>query len=86
MIGFSPDPYASLPVIDHEFSDGEIIQLGNTAVKCVLSPGHSPGTSSFFFDVIDNGKKYKIGYFGGTGFFRKGHIIFNAHGERKNGK
>ena len=68
LISFSPDPYASLPVIDHEFSDGEIIQLGNTAIKCVLSPGHSPGTSSFFFDVIDSGKKYKIGYFGGTGF------------------
>jgi len=76
----SPNPYASLPVIDHEFSDGEIIKLGNTEIKCVLSPGHSPGTTSFFFDVTDKGKTYKVGYFGGTGFLTLYKDYLNKYG------
>ena len=68
LLSMSPNPYAKLPIIDCEFEDGDIIQLGNTTIKCVLSPGHSPGTASFFFDVVDNFKTYKVGYFGGTGF------------------
>ncbi len=80
LISICPNPYASLPIIDHEFLDGEIIQLGNTAIKCVLSPGHSPGTTSFFFDVLDNEKIYKIGYFGGTGFLTLYKDYLNKYG------
>ena len=80
LIGISPNPYATLPVIDHELSDGEIIRLGDTEIKCVHSPGHSPGTTSFFFDVTDNGKTYKIGYFGGTGFLTLYKDYLNKYG------
>ncbi|MBR5439349.1 MAG: MBL fold metallo-hydrolase [Clostridia bacterium] len=62
------NPNATLPIIDYEFDDGEILKLGNTQIKCVLSPGHSQGTTSFFFDVFDGAKTYKVGYFGGVGF------------------
>lgn len=68
LLDMNPNPYATLPVIDYAFEDGEEISLGNTSIKCVLSPGHSPGTTSFFFDVVDKDKVYKVGYFGGTGF------------------
>lgn len=68
LLDMNPNPYAQLPVIDYEFEDGDSINLGNTSIKCVLSPGHSPGTTSFFFDVADGSKIYKVGYFGGTGF------------------
>ncbi len=68
LLDMNPNPYALLPVIDHTFEDGEIISLGNTQIECVLSPGHSPGTTSFFFDITDGGKTYKVGYFGGSGF------------------
>lgn len=80
LIEISPNPYASLPIIDHEFSDGEIIRLGNTSIKCVLSPGHSPGTTSFFFDVADKGKTYRVGYFGGTGFLTLYKDYLNKYG------
>lgn len=80
LIDISPNPYASLPIIDHEFEDGEIISLGNTTVKCVLSPGHSPGTTSFFFDVADGGKNYRVGYFGGTGFLTLYKDYLNKYG------
>ena len=68
LMELNADPHAELPVIDHAFEDGEIIRLGNTQIECVLSPGHSPGTTSFFFGIEENGTVYKVGYFGGTGF------------------
>ncbi len=53
---------------DETLSDGEVLRIGNTAVTCVLSPGHTPGTMSFFFDATDGEKSYSVGYFGGVGF------------------
>jgi len=57
----------NLPVIDHELEDGEIFTFGGKRIRCVLTPGHTPGTMSFFFDVTDNGTTYLAGQFGGAG-------------------
>ncbi len=64
----NPNPYASIFTPDLELEDGEMLTLGNTSVKCVLTPGHSPGVMSFFFDTQEDGATYHIGYFGGAGF------------------
>lgn len=64
----SPNPYAEPPIIDQTFEDGEIITLGNTIIRCVLMPGHSPGNTAFFFDVKENNQACRVGYFGGAGF------------------
>lgn len=48
-------------------SDGDTITLGNTTIKCISTPGHTPGTMSFFFDVYDKGNTYKCGMHGGVG-------------------
>ena len=48
--------------------DGDRITLGNTSIQCVLSPGHTPGTMSFFFEAADGSEKKRVGYFGGVGF------------------
>ena len=47
--------------------DGDTVKLGNTIVKCVLTPGHTDGTMSFFFDVTDGKTVYRAGMFGGAG-------------------
>ena len=60
-------PYAEVPVFDHEIEDEEIFEFGNVKIRCVLTPGHSPGVLSFFFDVKDNGNTYLAGLFGGAG-------------------
>lgn len=52
---------------DHYFEDGQIIELGNTRIECVATPGHSEGTYSFFFQVQIDGKSYRAGMFGGSG-------------------
>lgn len=53
---------------DQTIDDGEIISLGNTQIRCVLAPGHTMGTMAFFFDVTDETKSCRVGYFGGVGF------------------
>lgn len=60
-------PFAKLPAFDYEIEDGEIFELGNTKIRCVLTPGHTAGVLSFFFDVTDGGKTYLAGLFGGAG-------------------
>ena len=48
-------------------SDGETISLGNTIIKAVATPGHTPGAMSYFFDVTDGHKTYRAGLHGGMG-------------------
>lgn len=52
---------------DMVLKDGDILSLGNTNIRCVLTPGHTKGTMSFFFDTVDNGTVYRVGTFGGAG-------------------
>ena len=68
LLSMNPNPFAELPIIDYEFEDGEIIKLGNTEIECIYSPGHTPGTTTFFFDVTEGETTYKAGLFGGVGF------------------
>ena len=57
-INFEPD------VLLH---DGDVISLGNTSIRCVATPGHTPGAMSFFFDVSDGKQTYRAGLHGGMG-------------------
>lgn len=60
-------PCAKTPEFDYEIEDGEIFELGNMKIRCVLTPGHTDGVLSLFFEVTDNGKRYLAGMFGGAG-------------------
>lgn len=60
-------PHAYIPTFDRELEDGEVFELGNTKIRCVLTPGHTPGVLTFFFDVTWEGKTYLAGLFGGAG-------------------
>lgn len=60
-------PFAKVPDFDYEIEDGEIFELGKTKIRCVLTPGHTDGVLSLFFDVTYNGETYLAGMFGGAG-------------------
>nr|MBQ4320223.1 MBL fold metallo-hydrolase [Clostridia bacterium] len=60
-------PYAYKPEFDYFIEDGEIFELGNTKIRCVLTPGHTDGVLSFFFNVTVNGEPQLAGMFGGAG-------------------
>ena len=44
------------------------ITLGDTKVDVVATPGHTPGTLSYFFPVKDAGRTLTVAYSGGTAF------------------
>ena len=48
-------------------SDGDTLTLGNTTVTFMETPGHTHGTISLFFETEQDGKKYRVGMFGGAG-------------------
>ena len=60
-------PGENPPVIDRTLDDGEVFSFGGKEIRCVLTPGHTLGTMSFFFNVTDQGKTYLAGQFGGAG-------------------
>lgn len=61
-------PFAKTPEFDYEIKDGEIFELGSMKIRCMLTPGHTDGVLSLFFDVTYNGETYLAGMFGGAGF------------------
>ena len=48
-------------------SDGDIVTLGNTEILCLCTPGHTDGTTSFFFEALDGERRIRAGMFGGAG-------------------
>ena len=52
---------------DLTVEDGDTLSLGNTEIRFVLTPGHTVGTLSLFFDTTYLGKTYRAGTFGGAG-------------------
>ncbi len=56
------------PKRDMVATDGQKVTLGDAAVTIVTTPGHTPGTLSFVFQVKDNGKPLTVAYSGGTAF------------------
>ena len=48
-------------------SDGDEIKLGNTTIRAVATPGHTPGATSYFFDVTDGKDVFRAGLHGGMG-------------------
>src|SRR6187399_1977572 len=44
------------------------LKLGDTTVDVIATPGHTPGTLSYFFPVKDGGRTLMVAYAGGTAF------------------
>ena len=63
---FSPVNIRVVP--DVLLEDGDVIELGNTSIRCVATPGHSRGTMSHFWTLHDGDRDYRAGIFGGGGF------------------
>jgi metallo-beta-lactamase class B len=48
--------------------EGRKLTLGDTTVDVIATPGHTPGTLSYFFPVKDAGRTLIVAYSGGTAF------------------
>lgn len=60
----SPAPFPDRDVV---VKDGDMVRLGDAAVRIVITPGHTPGTISPIFDVRDGNQRHRVGYWGGDG-------------------
>jgi metallo-beta-lactamase class B len=64
-----PKRFTSMaPKRDIVGTDGMKITLGESTVTIWLTPGHTPGTLSYTFTVLDRGKPVNVAYSGGTAF------------------
>ncbi len=55
------------PPRDHEIQDGEVITVGDAKFTLHVTPGHTPGTSSFEYIAHDGDQRYRVLTPGGTG-------------------
>ena len=60
--------YNEAPVPDVMLDDGDIVELGNVKMRCVLTPGHTIGVMSHFWDMEVDGKTVHVGIYGGAGY------------------
>ena len=64
-----PNRYKTMaPKRDIVATDGMKITLSDATVTIWLTPGHTPGTLSYTFTVLDRGKPVNVAYSGGTAF------------------
>lgn len=66
---------------DFFYSDDAPIRLGEFEIKTVSTPGHTPGCTSFFFDVLDvDGRIRHCGMHGGVGLNTMSIAYFKESG------
>lgn len=59
------DTPAPIPHKDRGISDGDTLTLGETTVRFVATPGHTPGTISSLIPVRDGDNEHLAAYWGG---------------------
>ena len=52
---------------DVEVKDGDIFTFGSTTIRAASCPGHTDGSTSYFFPVTDGENTYTAGLHGGAG-------------------
>lgn len=62
------DPFNESFIPDVELEDGDVVELGNTRMRCIWTPGHTKGVMSHFWELEDHGVVRKVGIYGGAGF------------------
>ena len=67
MLGGPPMPGGN-PHRDQVVTDGSSLTLGDTTIHMYITPGHTDGTVSMIFTVMDHGQPRTIAYPGGTAF------------------
>ena len=67
--------------VDAYYDDSQRITLGNVEIRTMLTPGHTPGTTSFFITAPDNtGKPLVAAMHGGVGVLTMSDEAFRQSG------
>lgn len=55
-----------IPKRDRVITDGQVLKVGKTDVSLYITPGHTPGTVSAIFPVLQGGKRHVVSLLGST--------------------
>jgi len=53
-------------VVDQIIHDGELVELGGVTLRAVLTPGHTPGCTTWTMTANEGGRKYDVVFFCST--------------------
>jgi metallo-beta-lactamase class B len=53
-------------VVDRTIADGESLQLGSTRMTALITPGHTPGCTTWSTTATENGRDYRVIFYCGT--------------------
>ncbi len=69
ILGLNKDCHPQAFTIDEYYSDEQSVVLGNTAIRTLLTPGHTIGCTSFFRETVNpvNGDTYTADMHDGVG-------------------
>ena len=59
---FGSDPAFHFPpmAVDRVLKDGDVVTIGGERLTARLTPGHTPGSTTFLMDVNEGGKIYRV--------------------------
>ena len=59
-----------MPLFDCDvlIDDGDVFEFGNVKIRCVHTPGHTFGVTSFVITINEDGKEFVAAMHGGLGF------------------
>ena len=52
--------------VDEVIGDGHVVSLGGVSLTARLTPGHTPGTTTWTMTVGDGGQEYRVAFAGST--------------------
>jgi metallo-beta-lactamase class B len=52
--------------VDRVLKHGDTVSLGGTTLRALHTPGHTQGATTWMLTVDDNGRRYNVGFLGGT--------------------
>jgi metallo-beta-lactamase class B len=63
--------------VDRVVNDGDTVELGGTVLTAHVTPGHTPGCTTWTTTVTDAGKPYRVVFFCSTSVVD--HLVGNSH-------
>jgi metallo-beta-lactamase class B len=61
--------------VDRIIGDGETVRVGDTTVTARITPGHTPGCTTWTMTTVENGRAYRVVFYCSTATVDTGPIV-----------